>query len=100
MLDYDLLFKFILVGDSSVGKSCLMLQFTEGKYHLNIDPTIGVEFGSKKVKIGGKKVKLEIWDTAGQEGFKALTRSYFRSAIGAIIVFDLCNLESFHNVNT
>lgn len=78
MADYNFLFKFIVIGDSNVGKSCLMMQFVERKFKSFIDPTIGVEFGSKKCTIDEKKIKLQIWDTAGQENFKSITRSYFR----------------------
>ena len=98
MTDYDYLFKFIIIGDSNVGKSCLMLQFIERKFKSFIDPTIGVEFGSKKMDISGKVVKLQIWDTAGQENFRSITRSYFRGAIGALLVFDITNRQSFIDI--
>ena len=78
MSDYDYLFKYIIIGDSSVGKSCLMMQFIEGKFKSHIDPTIGVEFGSRKLEIQKNRLKLQIWDTAGQENFRSITRSYFR----------------------
>ena len=78
MTDYTYLFKYILIGDANVGKSCIMTQFVERKFKSFIDPTIGVEFGSKKVTIGDKKLKLQIWDTAGQENFRSITRAYFR----------------------
>lgn len=78
MADYHYLFKLIIIGDSSVGKSCLMMQFIDKKFKPNVDPTIGVEFGSSKISIKNKELKLQIWDTAGQESFKSITRSYFR----------------------
>ena len=78
MSDYDFLFKYIIIGDSSVGKSCLMMQFIEKKFKSFIDPTIGVEFGSVKIRLNETDLKLQIWDTAGQESFKSITRSYFR----------------------
>ncbi len=78
MADYNFLFKYILLGDSNVGKSCLMSQFIEKKFHTALDPTIGVEFGSKKVTIDGRVVKVQIWDTAGTENYRSITRSYFR----------------------
>ena len=81
MSDYHYLFKYIIIGDSNVGKSCLMMQFLEKKFKTNIDPTIGVEFGSVKLKIKDHELKLQIWDTAGQESFKSITRSYFRGLI-------------------
>ena len=78
MSSYNYLFKFIIIGDSNVGKSCLMMQFLEKKFKTHIDPTIGVEFGSVKINRNGHELKLQIWDTAGQESFKSITRSYFR----------------------
>lgn len=65
MADYNFLFKYILIGDANVGKSCLMTQFIEHEFKSFLDPTIGVEFGSKIVKIHDKEIKLQIWDTAG-----------------------------------
>lgn len=78
MENYDYLFKFIIIGDTNVGKSCLMMQFIEKKFKTYVDPTIGVEFGAKLVDVMGRKIKLQIWDTAGQENFRSITRSYFR----------------------
>ena len=78
MSDYNYLFKYIIIGDSNVGKSCLMMQFVEHKFKSFVDPTIGVEFGSKKVTVQDQVIKLQIWDTAGQESFRSITRSYFR----------------------
>lgn len=78
MTDYTYMFKYILIGDTSVGKSCLMLQFVDQKFKAYIDPTIGVEFGSKTIDLDDNKIKLQIWDTAGQENFRSITRSYFR----------------------
>ncbi len=78
MADYNYLFKYIIIGDTSVGKSCLMIQFIDNKYKDFMDPTIGVEFGSKRIMLDETVVKLQIWDTAGQESFRSVTRSYFR----------------------
>lgn len=77
-----------------------MLQFTDKKFKNDNDPTIGVEFGSKTLEIRNKIVKLQIWDTAGQESFRSITRSYFRGAIGAILTFDITNRESFTQLNS
>ncbi|KAM3142363.1 hypothetical protein pb186bvf_005520 [Paramecium bursaria] len=100
---YNYLFKFIIVGDTTikkidVGKSCLLLQFTDSKFRNEHDATIGVEFGSKNLKINEKQIKLQIWDTAGQESFKSITRSYYRGSIGGILVFDVTNRQSFENL--
>jgi len=96
MNSYNYLFKFIVIGDtgtfvviSGVGKSCIVLQFIENKTRTTHDVTIGVEFGAKTIPINDKTIKLQIWDTAGQENFRSITRSYYRSAIGALLVYDI-----------
>lgn len=76
-----------------------MLRFSEGKFNSRYEVTVGVEFGAKLVTINGEPVKLQIWDTAGQETFKSITRSYYRSAAGALLVYDVTNRESFQNVH-
>lgn len=80
---------FIVLNAVEVGKSSLLLQFTEQHFQQVHDLTIGVEFGAKMVEIDGRDVKLEIWDTAGQETFLSITRSYYRGADGALLVFDV-----------
>jgi Ras-related protein Rab-2A len=76
--NYDYMFRYIIVGDMGVGKSCLLLQFTENKFRLQHELTIGVEFGGKMIDINNKKVKIQIWVTAGQEAFQAITRTYYK----------------------
>ena len=98
MSDYHFLLKNIVIGDTCVGKSCLMLQLIEKTFKNLSDPTVGVEFGAKHFTLDGLNVKMQIWDTAGQESFKSITRSYYRGAIGAVLVFDVTNRESFVNV--
>ncbi|KAH9330216.1 hypothetical protein KI387_002324, partial [Taxus chinensis] len=80
----DYLFKILLVGDSAVGKSCLLLRFTEDSYMESYISTIGVDFKIKTVELDGKTIKFQIWDTAGQERFKTVTSSYYRGAHGII----------------
>ena len=105
--NYSYIFKYIIIGDMGVGKSCLLHQFTEKKckndcevldYRLLIlhflvmadcPHTIGVEFGTRIIEVSGQKIKLQIWDTAGQERFRAVTRSYYRGAAGALLVYDV-----------
>lgn len=94
----DALFKVLIIGDSGVGKSCFLLQFTEGNFKEDHNVTIGVEYGSKILKIDSKLVKLQIWDTAGQESFRAITRSFYRNAHGVILMYDLTRLESFESL--
>eukprot|EP01097_Dermamoeba_algensis_P010342 TRINITY_DN7597_c0_g1_i1.p1 TRINITY_DN7597_c0_g1~~TRINITY_DN7597_c0_g1_i1.p1 ORF type:complete len:131 (-),score=24.59 TRINITY_DN7597_c0_g1_i1:441-800(-) len=88
-LNYKHLFKYITVGDSGVGKTCLLLRFTDDRFHDTHNMTIGVEFGSKNVRLNEEDVKLQIWDTAGQEKFESITRSYYRGASAAIMVYDI-----------
>ena len=78
MYNYAYIFKYIIIGDMGVGKSCLLHQFTEKKFMADCPHTIGVEFGTRIIEVGGQKIKLQIWDTAGQERFRAVTRSYYR----------------------
>ncbi|KAF6159676.1 hypothetical protein GIB67_029934 [Kingdonia uniflora] len=96
--DFDYLFKLLIIGDSSVGKSCLLMRYTDDSYVDSYISTIGVDFKIKTVEIGGKTVKLQIWDTAGQERFRTITSSYYRGAHGIIIVYDVTDAESFNNV--
>ncbi|OMJ94210.1 hypothetical protein SteCoe_2696 [Stentor coeruleus] len=94
----DMTFKIIIIGDSGVGKSCFFMQFTEGNFKEDHNVTIGVEYGARTLDIDNKKVKLELWDTAGQEAFRAITRSFYRNANGVILMYDLTRLESFDSL--
>lgn len=100
VMSYAYLFKFIIIGDSGVGKSCLLLQFTDKRFQPIHDLTIGVEFGAKIVQMDGKTIKLQIWDTAGQESFRSITRSYYRGAAGALLVYDITRRETFNHLSS
>lgn len=97
--DYDYLFKLVLIGDSGVGKSCLLLRFADDAFTESYISTIGVDFRFRTVKIDKKTVKLQIWDTAGQERFRTITSAYYRGADGIIMVYDVTSQESFDHVN-
>lgn len=97
--EYDFLFKLLLIGDSGVGKSCLLLRFADDSYTDSFIATIGVDFKIRTIEVGGKTVKLQIWDTAGQERFRTITSSYYRGAHGIVIVYDVTNAETFAHVN-
>ena len=99
MNNYSYLFKYVIVGDSSVGKSCLLLKFVDKRFRKDHDVTIGVEFGVKYIELKDKSIiKLQIWDTAGQEYFKSITRAYYRGSIGALLVYDISNRNTFNNI--
>ena len=83
-----------------VGKSCLLLQFTDKRFQPVHDLTIGVEFGARMINIEGKQIKLQIWDTAGQEAFRSITRSYYRGAAGALLVYDITRRDTFNHLTT
>jgi len=97
-MSYAYLFKYIIIGDTGVGKSCLLLQFTDKRFRTDHDLTIGVEFGARLINIDQKQVKLQIWDTAGQESFRSITRSYYRGATGALLVYDISRRDTFHHL--
>merc|ERR1712205_299380 len=96
--EYDYLFKLLLIGDSGVGKSCLLLRFADDTYTESYISTIGVDFKIRTIELDGKTIKLQIRDTAGQERFRTITSSYYRGAHGIIVVFDVTDQESFNNV--
>lgn len=98
--DYDYLFKILLIGNSGVGKSSLLLRFADDTFTDNFMPTIGVDFKIRTLEVDGKTIKLQIWDTAGQERFKTITSSYYKGAHGIIVVYDITDKESFKNIDT
>lgn len=90
--------KVVLIGDSTVGKSNLVMRFTKNKYMPHSKQTVGFEFATKTVRVGDRRLKAQIWDTAGQERFHSLTAAYYRNAVGAMIVYDITNRSSFEHV--
>ena len=97
---YELLFKILLAGNTSVGKSSIFLRFVDNIWNDAFVPTIGVDFKIKTLNINYKNVKLQIWDTAGQERFKNITASYYRGGNGVLVVYDITERESFENLNS
>ena len=98
MQDVDHIFKVLIIGDSSVGKSNILLRFSDNIFHDTFLPTIGVDFKIRNVKLDTHTVKLNIWDTAGQERFKTITSTYYKGAHGIILVYDITDRESFNNI--
>uniref|UniRef100_A0A183CBX5 Ras-related protein Rab-14 n=2 Tax=Globodera pallida TaxID=36090 RepID=A0A183CBX5_GLOPA len=98
--NYSYIFKYIIIGDMGVGKSCLLHQFTEKKFMADCPHTIGVEFGTRIIEVNGQKIKLQIWDTAGQERFRAVTRSYYRGAAGALMVYDITRRSTYNHLSS
>ncbi|WOG92266.1 hypothetical protein DCAR_0311529 [Daucus carota subsp. sativus] len=96
--DCDYLFKAVLIGDSAVGKSNILSRISRNEFQLDSKPTIGVEFAYRNVKVGDKLIKAQIWDTAGQERFRAITSSYYRGALGALLVYDITRKNTFESL--
>ncbi|KAG8728440.1 hypothetical protein FRC12_021748, partial [Ceratobasidium sp. 428] len=98
-LNWDYVLKFVIIGDAAVGKSSLLVRLTDQRFLAKPDPTLGVEFGSKLIAIPeeNKTVKLQCWDTAGTESFRSITRSYYRGAAGALLVYDVTSRASFEH---
>lgn len=97
-LEYDYLFKILLIGDSGVGKTAMLSKFIDDEFSMTHLSTIGVDFKIKTIELDSKIIKLQIWDTAGQERFRTITSTYYRGAHGIFIVFDLTNLDSYKNI--
>ncbi|KAH3874612.1 ras-related protein Rab-8A-like isoform X1 [Dreissena polymorpha] len=95
---YDYLFKILLVGDGDVGKTQILFRFSEDAYNALFVSTIGIDFKIRSIELDGKIVKLQIWDTAGQERFQTISTSYYRGAMGIMLIYDICNAKSFDNI--
>ena len=97
--DYDYIFKIVLIGDTCVGKSCILVRFSDDVFNENYVTTIGVDFRFKTMIVKNKIAKIQIWDTAGQERYRSITTAYYRGAAAIIICCDSTNKESFYNIN-
>ena len=96
--EYDLSFKIIVVGDSGVGKSCLTMKGTKNHFEDCYSPTVGFEFFTFNIRINDKNIKLQIWDTCGQEAYRSLITSFYRNASLAILVYSIDNQNSYNNI--
>ena len=99
-LSFNYLLKYVIVGDASVGKSNLLLRYSHGQFREEYQLTIGVEFGSNNIKIDDKIFRIQIWDTAGQENFRSITRAYYKNSACALIVYDISRRASFDSIST
>jgi small GTP-binding protein len=97
--EYDIIVKIVLIGDSGVGKSNLLLRYLKNEFVWDSKATVGVEFGSKKFKIENHNVKAQIWDTAGQERYRSITNAYYKGSKGALVVYDISRKVTFENVD-
>jgi len=98
MVNFDYLLKYIIIGDAAVGKSNLLLRYVHGQFKPEYQLTIGVEFGAKNIEIDSKMFRIQIWDTAGQENFRSITRAYYKNSVCALVVYDISSRDSFNNV--
>lgn len=100
LLENDMLFKVLIVGDSGVGKSCLLIRYTDDAFSDCHIATIGVDFKIQTIQMDGKLIKLNMWDTAGQERFRTITQAFYRGTHGVILVFDLTDMDTFTRLPT
>ena len=96
--EYDMMIKVILIGDSGVGKTNIMSKFLKNQFLENSKATVGVEFGSKLFIHENHKIKAQIWDTAGQEKYKAITGAYYKGSKGALVIYDITRKDTFANI--
>ena len=96
----EYVFKFIIVGNAAVGKSNICFRFTKGEFSEKYQATIGLDFSYKNVTIGDKNYRIQVWDTAGQECFRSISRGYYKSSVCALVVYDITNRESFNSIST
>ena len=93
-------YKVLLLGDTNVGKTCFLFKYTDNIFHENHIATIGLDYRVKKIKLkNGKEISLQIWDTAGQDRFRAITKNYYKGAHGIVLIYDITNNQTFENVS-
>ena len=96
---HDYLMKLLLIGDSGVGKSSALIQWTDHSFSGSFITTIGIDFKIKTIEIGGHIVKIQVWDTAGQERFRTITTAYYRGAMGIMLLYNITDETSFQNIH-
>ncbi|XP_055324895.1 ras-related protein Rab-8A [Sitodiplosis mosellana] len=98
-LDFAATYKVLVLGDSNVGKTCIVHRYCDERYYDTYISTIGIDFKQKLINLDGVPIKLQIWDTAGQERFRTLTTAYYRGAMGILLMYDVTSLESYNNLS-
>ena len=96
----DFSFKYIVIGNAAVGKSNIISRYTKGQFFENYQMTINLEYSSKDIKIKDKTYRVSLWDTAGQEEFRSISRGYYKSAVCGLVVYDITNRDSFNNLSS
>ena len=96
--NFNYLLKYIIIGDSAVGKSNILTRYVYEKFNEEFQSTLGVEFAAKNAIIENKIYRIQIWNTAGQESFRSITRAYYKNSVCAFIVYDITKRETFENV--
>ena len=95
---YETLFKLLVIGDTGVGKTCIILRYVDNHFSKNMLSTIGVDFKTKTIRLRQRQIKLQIWDTAGHERFRTITNAFYRGAMGIVLAYDVTNEKSFNNI--
>ena len=98
--NYDMMVKVIIIGDSAVGKTNILLRYSDDKYKPTHSATLGVDFKIKTIKIDDKKIKMQIWDTAGQEKFRNITATYYKGSAGVIFVYSVTDRKTFDSMES
>ena len=99
-MNKESVYKVLLLGDTNVGKTCFLFKYTDNTFHENHIATIGLDYRVKKIKLkNGKEISLQIWDTAGQDRFRAITKNYYKGAHGIVLIYDITNNQTFENVS-
>ena len=99
-MNFNYLLKYVIIGDSGVGKSNILLRYINDTFSEEFKATVGVEFGAKNLQVNGRIYRIQIWDTAGQENFRSIARAYYKNSVCACIVYDITNRNSFNSIQS